>query len=165
MHREEKPERDRDANSRRASSSAGQVLAFHKVSGDVTALRAADRGNRAATDYLRWAVIRGLAYRSRVLSEHGLGDSGSKDQLDLRQIGGDRRWSVARDSEYLTSASSPHVIVGDGDEADTRRGDQRESILIRQSRRSLRFRSNSYDCGGRKQVTAPTRVSQRTPAS
>ena len=49
--------------------------------------------------------------------------------------------------------------------ADTRRGDQRESRLFRQSRRSRRFRSNSYDCGDRKQATVPTQVAQRSRAS
>src|SRR5260370_11612253 len=47
----------------------------------------------------------------------------------------------------------------------TRRGDQRESTLLRRSRRSRRFRSNSYDYAGPKEATVPTRVAQRARAS
>src|SRR5258708_12209231 len=47
----------------------------------------------------------------------------------------------------------------------TRRGDQRESMLFRQSRRFRRFRSNSYDCGDPKEATVPTRTAQRARAS
>src|ERR1700674_448080 len=59
---------------------------------------------------------------------------------------------------------TPHVIAGDAHSADTRRGDPRESMLFRLSRRSRWFRSNSYDCGGPKEATVPTRVAQRSPA-
>jgi hypothetical protein len=50
-------------------------------------------------------------------------------------------------------------------EADTRRGDQRESMLLRQSRRSRRFRSKLYDCGDPRKPTVPTRVTKRSGAS
>src|ERR1700686_4664389 len=52
-----------------------------------------------------------------------------------------------------------------GQPADARRGDRRESMLLRRSRRSRRFRSNSYDCGDRKEAMVPTREAQRSPAS
>src|SRR5260370_40688113 len=38
-------------------------------------------------------------------------------------------------------------------------------MLFRQSRRSRRFRSNSYGCGDPKGATVPTRVTQRARAS
>src|SRR5712692_10622995 len=46
-----------------------------------------------------------------------------------------------------------------------RRGDQRESMLLQQSRRSRWFRSNSYDCGDPKEPRIPIRVAQRSQAS
>src|SRR5450755_4058729 len=53
--------------------------------------------------------------------------------------------------------------------AGTRRGDRRESMRFRQSRRSQRFHSNSYsyseDRGGPKEVSVSTPVSQSPRAS
>ena len=47
----------------------------------------------------------------------------------------------------------------------SRRGDQPESTLLRQSRRSLPFHSNSDDCWDPKESTVPTRVVQTSRAS
>src|SRR5208282_3198046 len=72
-----------------------------------------------------------------------------------------RRLHLGVQGLVRSKTSSREMVI----EADTRRGDQRESMLLRQSRRSRRFRSNSYDCGDPKESTVPTRVAQSSRPS
>ncbi len=67
--------------------------------------------------------------------------------------------NTSREPAHLTSSRA--MVI----KPITRRGDQQESMLLRQSRRSRRFRSNSYDCGDPKEPTEPTRVAQNSRSS
>jgi len=73
-------------------------------------------------------------------------------------------YSLEQNKPHVSLAhltSSREIVI----KAGTRRGDQPESMLLRQSRRSRRFRSNSYDCGDPKESTVPTRVAQSSRPS